>query len=371
MKSLNSEEIKKNEKIMQVKIEENCFQNPSNVEDLDAIFHLFKSEQHKWMDIDLEVLQATDWYAGLGKRDKADLANWCVSSTRKSKVKKTVCVSSDSNNPFNIRAAKLFLKQPLVILVENKEYDTPFYESIFRHFDDKDEPSLENAHKNKFWKYEHFAGSSVEQVINGELNNEFKDEAFKEPKTQYLRYFVLLDSDLLYLGNTNNNLEKKKESLKKLLKEEKKEIFYFHALQKREKENYMPESVLKKLNDPYFNTLIKVFQDDKNRKRDFFNFGDGFDNKNKTDKDWKDEDKRKAEFVFFEISKINEVDYQILKSGVKDKQAFKKKFSNHFSKASKDFFLQVIQNQPLMKSDHDGKERNEFEHIIHEIKRLL
>lgn len=348
---------------MQVRIEGDCFQNPSNVADLDEIFQLFKSEQHKWIDIDLEYLENTDWYAGLGRRDKSDLNRLAVSSTRKSKIKKTVYVSNNFDNNFNIRAAKLFLGQPLVILIENKEYDAPFFESIFKHFDNNgNEPSLEDFHENKFWKYEHFAGSSVEQVINGELINEFKNKVFKDPKTEYLRYFVVLDSDMLYPTNVNNTLIGKEQFLKE-------KGVAFHVLQKREKENYMPESVLKDLNDNYFNTIIKVFPNDERRKRDFFDYEKGFSNKNKTDTDWRD--KRKKEFDFFELSKIKDDDYKILRGGVQDKQKFKKFFSRNFHKASKNDFLQVIKHHPFIKSTYDGAERNEFEHIIHEIKRLL
>jgi len=346
---------------MQVKIENNCFQHQSNYDDLDVLLSLFQSEQHIWIDIDLEHLQSTEWYAELGKRDKKDIDRWFVRSTRKSNKKKTVSVSNNPNNNFNIRAGILFLKQPLVILIENKEYDSPFFEAIFQHFD-KINGELNDSHINKFWKYEHFAGSSVDQVVNGEINNEFKNEVFKEPKKRYLRYFVILDSDLLYPSNINNTLESKKQFLIE------KEVS-FHVLQKREKENYMPESILKTLNKPYFNTVIKVFKNEINRKRDFFDFEKGFNNKNKTDKDWKD--KRKDEFNFFEIDCINDEDYKILKSGVEDKQEFKRSFSQYFLKVSKSDFLAVIKHQPLIKSKHDGVERNEFEHIIHEIKYLL
>lgn len=345
---------------MQVIIETECFFNDANCQDLNSIFNLFVEEQHTWIDCDLEEIKKTNWYNGLGSRDKSDIEKLFKRSIRKT-IKKTISITNNHRDLFNVRASKLYLKQPLIILIENKNYDSPFYESIIKNFDDDE--LLINAHRNKFWKYEHYAGSSIEQVINGELQNEFKDNSFIEPKNNYLRYYVILDSDKLTINNINNTILSKQEYLNSP------EINVpFHTLEKREKENYMPERILKKLNDNYLVTILKVFKDDNTRKRDFFDFEKGF-SKNKTDRDWKD--KRKEEFDFFDVENINDSDYDILKKGINDKQNFKRNFSINFNDSSKEDLLQVIQFQNMKFSQFDGKERNEFEHIIHEIKYLL
>lgn len=353
---------------MQVRIENECFFSVLNYQDLQAIFSLFVEEQHTWIDCDLEEIKKSNWYEDLGRKDKIDIEKIFKKSTRKT-IRKTISITNNCNDLFNVRASKLYLKQPLVILIENKDYDSPFYEAIIRNFDN--EATITDAHKNKFWKYEHFAGSSIEQVINSEIRNEFNDESFKIPKYNYLRYYVILDSDKLTIENTNNDTTKKEVFLNNVETP-------FHTLQKREKENYMPERILKSLNDIYYDTILKELIDNSSRKRDFFDFEKGFNKKNKNHNDWKNT--RKDEFDFFEIENINDADYVILKYGIKSngelseskvRQDFKRNFSRKFNEASKDDLLNAIKFQNEETSKFDGKKRNEFEHIIHEIKYLL
>ncbi|TEB40426.1 hypothetical protein D0809_30665, partial [Flavobacterium circumlabens] len=61
----------------------------------------------------------------------------------------------------------------------------------------------------------------------------------------------------------------------------------------------------------------------------------------------------------------------ILRKGANDQQTFKSTFSTEFNLVTKDDFEQVIKYQPFVKSKNDGIERNEFEHIVNEIKYLL
>ena len=132
----------------------------------------------------------------------------------------------------------------------------------------------------------------------------------------------------------------------------------------------MPNVILEKSNNDYFKTILKVFKDD--LKRDFFNFTNGFDNKNKSDKDWTI--KRNDEYLFFEIKIIDDSDFKILKNGVDKKEEFKRRFSKHFEYVTKEDLEKRIKHQPKLKSKvnpKDNTERNEFEHIIHEIKYLL
>ncbi|TEB41410.1 hypothetical protein D0809_25665, partial [Flavobacterium circumlabens] len=156
--------------------------------------------------------------------------------------------------------------------------EPPFINAIIKNFDNGE---IENAHKNKRWKYEMFAGSSVEQVIEGEIKDEFENEVFIKEKYKYLRYFVILDSDKTHLNMINNTVLKKIEFLER-------NGVNYHVLLKREKENYMPEKNLRNKNDSYFNCYLKKIKDTADRQRDFFDIEKGFNNKNKSDKVWKD-----------------------------------------------------------------------------------
>lgn len=345
---------------MLVNICEDIFINSNNDSDLDNFLIFFKLGKHQLVLDDPQDFLAFENSTWKKQIKGDDLKLVLRGLKQKNKNKKIISISNSKPEVnFCLEEAYLYLDQSLVILVENKQYEPPFINAIVREFDDY---IINDAHKNKWWKYEMFAGSSVEQVINGELENEFKKECFSKPKHVYLRYLVILDSDKIHLNMINNTLNKKIDYLESI------DVDY-HVLRKREKENYMPEKQLKSKEDVYFNCYLKVFEDSNKRQRDFFDIEKGFNNKNKSDGVWKNN--REEEADFFEINSIDNADWAILRKGVDDKDKFKSTFSKEFEFVNKSDFLQVIKHQPLIKSKIDGIERNEFDHIINEIKRLL
>lgn len=343
---------------MQVKIEHSCFISKGNHQDLDTIFSLFVEEQHKWIDIDFEEIEKTEWFKNLGDRNINDLKTLFVSSTRKSNSKKTISVYNETNDEFNVFEAKLYLKQPLTIIVENYEYEPDFINCIFKNFGIE----LLEAKNKHFLKFENGGGKN-DNAIKGMLKELFNDPVFTKNKETYLRCYSIKDSDRKYCINS----DELPESTNTYLKDNN---IPLHILYKRAKENYMPNVILSKLNDNYFDTILKVFEDD--LKRDFFNYTNGFDNKNKSDKDWNT--KRSQEYEFFDIKNIDDNDFKKLKNGIDNKEVFKKSFSINFINVNKNDLENRIQHQPKLKSKvnpNDMTERNEFEHIIHEIKYLL
>lgn len=345
---------------MFVSISHDIFSNSVNDSELDNFLPFFKFGKHHLTlndPNDLLGFENSTWKKQLsGDNLKLIIRGLKFSNKNKNEI---VISENKSDFDFSLQEAYLFLNQPLVILVENKEFEPPFINAIIKNFDSNE---IHDAHINKFWKYEMFAGSSVQQVISGELMNEFKNKDFVKKKHKYLRYFVVLDSDKTHLNMKNNTLLSKMEYLERV------EV-PFHVLSKREKENYMPEKILKTKNENYFNCFLEVFKDSDKRQRDFFDIEKGFNRKNKSDGNWKND--RKEEATFFEIDNIGDDDWDILKEGVADKENFKSTFSKDFALVDKNDFLQVIKYQPLIKSKHDAIERNEFEHITNEIKRLL
>lgn len=343
---------------MQVKIENDSFFVELNYNRLDSIFDFFTSKRHIWLDIDLEIIEQSKWYKDLGKRDKKDLKELFVRSTRPSSKNKTILIKENNNDVFNIDEAYFYLNQPLTIVVENYEYEPDFINSIFTNFGDE----LLKA-KNKHWlKFENGAGKN-DNAIKGMLKELFNDSIFTKNKENYLRCFSIKDSDRKYSFNPKelpqgNNTYLKDNNIP------------HHILYKRAKENYMPDSVMKSFDNNYFNTLLKTFKDE--LKKDFFDITKGFNNKNKSDKDWIT--KRNEEYMFFEIKNIDDSDFKILKKGVDNKEEFKRSFSKHFNNVNKDDLEKRIQHQPKLKSmvnSSDNSLRNEFEHIVYEIKYLL
>jgi hypothetical protein len=270
------------------------------------------------------------------------LGKFITASVRKGTPKKVITVSNiHAESHFSIKAAYLYLEQPLIILLENSKYDAPFINAIIRNFDDG---TLTQAKQEKWWKYDMGGGSSIEQVIEGELDNAFEHAIFTEPKSKYLRYFVLMDSDKKYASDTVAAVESKKAFLTK-------HKIPYHVLHKREKENYIPKKILLDLNESYFNSFCQLSAPQK----DFFDLENGFGGKNQSDKDWeKDKDPKKEmdkkEVVaLFQIKKMDKENFNGLKNGIRNTtyaKTFKKTFSDLFDKADKANMLETIQHQP-------------------------
>ena len=340
---------------MQVRIHKDIFNDSSNNDVLNDILAFFRQDRHHLIldDFDdIEAFKNSTWAQNeLNSRDLKLINEFIVASTRREKEKLLISLSNENNKDFfSPREAYLYLNQPLIVLVENVEYEPPFINAIIRNFDNTGE--LGNAKKQIWWEFGMAAGSSAEQVINGKIENSLSNDEFVKPKENYLRYFVILDSDKKYESDIVSEGRYKFMNEKKIL---------FHILYKREKENYMPDNILTGLESDYFNNYLNLEAGQK----DFFDLEKGF-NKNKSDKDWKTEIRD-----FFSIDEIPDSTFKILKNGsdleiYKKGEKFKREFSKLFNYADKDNMLTRISHQPKFEN---GK--NEYEHIVEMIKSLL
>ncbi|MGB0880185.1 MAG: hypothetical protein ACPGTO_06425 [Polaribacter sp.] len=359
---------------MQVKIEHNCFTNKANYRDLDAIFSLFIEGQHKWIDIDLEEIENTDWFKNLGNRNTEDLKTMFVSSTRKSNSKKTVAVHNESQNEFNVFEAKFYLKQSLTIIVENYEYEPIFINKIIEKFDSSNE--LIDA-KNIQWLVYENGGGSNDNTVKGKLKESFNNQKLTKAKYNYLRCFVIKDSDREYcIINADGNITQQKlpKNKTKFLEENK---IPFHIFYKREKENYLPDKI--------YDSFLKIAnKKDKKKKfsqaylglthsqKDFLNIEKGFSQKAKKGREIIDRKNLKPEIETLYKS-LSDIEYRTIGLGI-EYPNFKSEFSNNFKDVNKEDLGKRIKHQPLLTSKvnlKDTTERNEFEHIINEIKYLL
>jgi hypothetical protein len=335
---------------MQVEILSDIFKEAFHVDNLNNLLVFFRTGKHKLLIRDDDTISSynnSNWKNELNNKDQLLINKFIVTSSRKSESS-IITVSNKSSEYFNPEEAYYYLSQPLIILIENSEYDAPFFDAIIRNFDSNQDLVL--AKEKQWWDYGMAAGTSFPQVINTKINS-FSNSIFTKDKIKYLRFFVILDSDKLYPEMPISN--SKTEFL------EKNQIKY-HFLYKREKENYIPDNILKIFDDTYLNLYISF----NSHQKDFFDLQKGF-NKNKSDRDWN-------EYIFnlFSISKIPNDSFTILKNGIKLEQylsnKFKSEFSKLFNKADKSNMLKRIEHQPLS----DGY-LNEFEHIVNEIRKLL
>lgn len=353
---------------MQVEIFEDIFNDNREHFHLDNLLSLFKEDRHFFVIDDCGQIDAcisSTWFNGLNNRDIKIVKESIVRSSRKVKNKLKIIVSNDESNSdyFGTKEAYLYLNQPLHILVENSEYEPPFINAIIRNFDYSGE--LKYA-KDELWlKFSNGGGSSIESVLRGEMQNSFNNTVLTKSKEKYLRYFVIKDSD-------------KKYSEEVLPISKTKFLDYHgicnHILYKREKENYISSNIYEsfiydKIKKNYAISFLRL----NNYQKDFLDIEKGFSYFDNVEMVRKVKEKESLEKEVLNLfGNISNSDYLNIGIGFAiSYPGFKSNFSKKFDEMSKDDMYQRIKHQPKIRSQIDGIERNEFDHIVNEIKRLL
>nr|WP_294788439.1 hypothetical protein [uncultured Flavobacterium sp.] len=256
---------------MLVEILKDIFKDDSNILLLNEIYFQF-GDKHKLLmrdDEDIEALMESKWYDRLDPFYKETIYKAIVWSMNNSSKEPKCIISSINNDFFNLKEAIKFLEQPFVIVIENRKYDAPFFNSLLKHFP-KQSKTISKFKDEKWLKYGMGGGTSVSQDIDAELDT-FDNEVFTKMKYKYLRYFVIIDSDRRYpemdLGSD------KKELIKKL---DENKIPY-HILEKREIENYLPDEAFEEItdNEDFINEYLKLSP----LQRDYFDLELGFGSK--------------------------------------------------------------------------------------------
>jgi hypothetical protein len=175
---------------------------------------------------------------------------------------------------FNIEEAIRFFNQPISIILENSLNDQYFITAIINHFDSLGEVK---RHLINGWIQFENAGSctNVENFITGKLQS-FNNFAFNYGKknSQYLRCFVLLDSDKEYPSMPNKPAYDK---LSPFLMDN---CISSHILEKREMENYMPDDVFDDIaTKPDLRTWFNVYSQLSELQKDYLDIYEGFPKK--------------------------------------------------------------------------------------------
>jgi len=337
---------------MQVRIRSDVFKDGGYLGELDNLLAYFRKGKHiLCLDDydDIEAYNDSKWKKDLNSRDIKVIESYIRSSVKFNKSYKSITVSLNDNKiDFLPREAEKYLDQTLMILLENSQYDSPFLNAIFRHFDN--ENIILKAKTEQFWKYCLGGGSSFVNVIQAELNESFQDACYTKDKKKYLRYFVVLDSDKFY-----PEMEVDSTKTDFLVENE----VPFHILIKREKENYVPLNLLGRLDSRYLKEYIKFPKD---VQRDYFDLEKGFHDKNYNKLPDPIKTLYPAEDVLDEPFKIlrKGMDIDLYKKG-----GIKKEFSLLFNDATKEGLLKIIGHQSRI------NKLNEFEHIVNEVKKIL
>lgn len=352
---------------MIVTIKAEIFNNSNNHSDLDDLMHFFRKGKHKMnlkKKVDFDAFDNSDWTETLSISDK-DFLRESISNVDK----KEIIVSETINETeFNLKEAYAYLQQPLSIIIENAKNDSPFINCIFKNFGD----DLLKG-KNKHWiKFEHGGGANNDTIISM-MNEQYNDSVFNKSKEKYLRCFVIKDSDREYciINSDGSIIEQKLSTHKTKFLEELK--IPFHILYKREMENYMTNSVFNnflqtaKKNDAK-KEFSKLYLKLNPHQKDFFDIENGFSLKGVI------KEREKLDPQIKDLYKdLSNKQYRKIGLGLPFSN-FKSEFSKHFENVTKEDLEKRIQHQPKLTSKVNPKDitkRNEFDHIIHEIKYLL
>jgi hypothetical protein len=360
---------------MLVSIRQDIFSNPKNDYELDDLLTFFKKGKHQLILNEPDDFLAFDnstWKVSL----KGDNLKLILRGLKSSRFIKKIIISDDiafSEEKFSLEEAYLFLDKPLQILVEHNEYDEPFYFAIIKNFDFTN--NLLNAFQNGWLEFDHGGGSTIESVVRNSLKRNGKTSPyFVKPLEKYLRYYVIKDSDREFC-----RIQSDGSIIQQELTTSKTNFFIknnvpFHYLYKREKENYIPDSVFEyfmhdNVKKQYAESYLKL----NNHQKDFLDIEKGFSYYDRNERVKALKDRNELDQNVKELyKKVGDKDYEIIGLGFSDSySSFKTKFSLEFKNVSKEQMLSRIKHQPLIMSEFDGEERNEFDHIVNEIKRLL
>lgn len=248
-----------------------------------------------------------------------------------------VDIESDEES-FNLNESIRYFQQPISIVLENNNYDEYLLQAIFRNFP-KESKKLNQLIEDGRMIFENGGGKdNIKVFIEGRKRSyhNLPKEPFK-----YLRFFVLFDSDKKYPDDTKN------QALKDYLISN---AIFFHELEKREMENYMPDEIFEDINDEYCQKYLKL----SNIQKDYFDVQNGFYRK-------------KIESLHHKIQELyNDIsvdDYSFFKRKKFDHPNFKSEFAKKFENGN------VTKNTLKARISHQ-RNSNEFIDIINKIKEV-
>lgn len=357
---------------MIVTIKAEIFNNSKNYSDLNDLMHFFRKGKHRMnlrKSADFIAFDRAEWTKSLSRSDIDILRESSQAQINKREI---VISNSDNEVEFNTKEAYYYLQQNLKIILEQEEYEKPFVLKILQEFDTTKE--LINSLQDGWLEFYNGAGSNSESILRTRITRNIDtNQNFKDPLNKYLRFYEIKDSDREYcIINSDETITEQKlpESKNKFLKEN---HIPHHILYKREKENYMPDSVFNGLihhNDK--KEFIKSYIKLSCHQKDFLDIEKGFLKPKSNPKRIKERTNLKQEVQELYKDLSNE-QYRKIGLGLPFSN-FKSEFSKYFGYVTKEDLEKRIKHQPKLTSKINPKEineRNEFEHIIHEIKYLL
>ncbi len=272
-----------------------------------------------------------------------------------SKIDYNITNKKGGNN-YNIEESIRFFTQPISIILENNKNDAYFIRAIYSYFDRTD--TIKEFEQNGWIRFENAGGcTNVKNFIKGQLES-YEYLAYKNnrPSFDYLRMFILLDSDREYAAQPQ---KEKYNTLQQYLNSINITGSKYHILQKRMMENYMPKEVFEELKITYskvtdLSNWLNVYLNLSSDQMDFLNIKSGFP---------KDKDVNGVRIIDLNIKalyNLSQTNFDILDNGFHYPN-FKNSFSELFIKSAR-------VNKNSLKNRANS---NELESILTKIFNLL
>ena len=252
---------------MKVKILTDIFLDSFLEEEIDLLWHTIEGK-HDWIIEDsdtYETIIQSSWYSNISLTKKKAIDDFMTFALQMSKSHQIV-ISNSSTDYFSIREAIKYLEQPFSLIIENKLNDAPFFDSLIKHFPKQSEKI--KKHKAERWfKYDMGGGSTIIHNLRAEMRS-FEGAIYKKHASEYLRCFVLIDSDRSF---PNDELKIETKMLIDFLNRCK---ISFHILEKREMENYLPDEAFSEIADN--REFVDAFLNLSPVQKDYFDLEKGF-----------------------------------------------------------------------------------------------
>jgi len=295
---------------------------------------------------------------------------------------KYIVTNADTlENTFNIEEAILFLNQPVYIVIENSLNDSYFLNSIFYHFDQKidgDKRRLVEFVKNNWIQFVNAGGwTNIRNYIKGQLKTYDHLASINQKNNfQYLRCFVMMDSDKEYASQVIQD----KEDLKVELERQRINV---HILKKRAMENYMPDKVINNLPTSKtsfrkFSSWVAVYNNLTPEQKDYLNYKSGFPKK-KVQRLFRKKGKEVEETIhinkerieqspqiqaLYSLPELSDTDYETIDNGLK-----LPKFKDYFPTLFENNYL--VHKTSLLQREGGTLVDNEFLEILQKIQDLI
>jgi hypothetical protein len=324
---------------MIVEINPDILNKPEEFLNLKYLLNLCFYKRRYDVFIDIMLAKSTTSYGKLDK-DEQLLLDELFNRYIQEGLTSTLIVGSD----YTLDEAIRYLNQPFLIVLENGFNDGYFVDSLLKNF-------RGNGKKIRKWKengwVKYGMGGGCSNIINFIKNETQTYCNLPKDKFQYLRCFVLVDSDKKYPEDTLEN----KTVLIKYLKDHN---IPYTILEKREIENYLPVEAFPHTTENA--NFIKAYNRLTPQQQDYIDIEKGF-NRTKFD--------RLPIFIQQFYSNLSDPDKQLFRD---HELVLDGNFKAEFPKL---FLSEKVTRDTLMAKCSHQSNPNELPHLLEKISNLL